>query len=596
MLFLTRTSKVDYELYGQRLNRRGCVYVDRDKLIAVYHGLSAKSATCYKLCLRIMQSNSDTVYYDLSRDIVLKYLQKWENVGEHRLRSRNVKGLSLNSGNVLQPLMDAGFANEFLGAYTSYTSLFARVNKLSGLLGSLELADCVGNMDEVLLNVPFTAVVQQNLRFNYNNKDIIAVPWEMNSTFKAPKGKCLVWGDIDQADMKVAYNLLLMNEENSKLMLKYPDTYEGFSRLIAAMDGSEFDYDTFVSERDVYKKYCLETVYGTHAGKGKTEDKFVKSFVRFLSTCSRYQMYKEIIEDRINSGLPMTIQGYFGHQEILSPVSDNRNKALNTPCQTTTSELVIIIVNSILDKFESLGFGSDDVDVYFVRHDEPIFVMSLELLSYLWVYYEHSSVQIDNWTPLGLKFSVGYTYTEPDEELMESYQTCVKINKHNITIASVPNGSGSGSGSVKFMPMGHTAFFGVGSFVVSDRILLCICNESRSNGLRADYLIVSKCDLYNFVRTKFLELSSYFKGFGYGAVVVYNPWSSEDFYDLEPNGLQIKFDVKANTLGFTADVLAQCAASLYCSRDGLEFTGLLDAVTANADLFNSVGKLGLINV
>lgn len=74
--------------------------------------------------------------------------------------------------------------------------------------------------------------------------------------------------------------------------------------------------------------------------------------------------------------MPFAVKSYFGHEEIINVDSYDRNplfKALNTPIQAGTSEVVILTVNKILDMFYELGYTEDDVSVYMVRHDEPVF-------------------------------------------------------------------------------------------------------------------------------------------------------------------------------------------------------------------------------
>ncbi|MFQ9150775.1 MAG: hypothetical protein ACLR6B_03780 [Blautia sp.] len=218
------------------------------------------------------------------------------------------------------------------------------------------------------------------------------------------------------------------------------DKYEGIARPIAKANGEDFDYESFKKNRNLYKVYVLETIYGTRGSSIQSTRSFIQSLAKYLDSCEKYTEYVRRINNTIAMNLPVITRGYFGFEQAapsnLFRDVDIRNFALNSPIQTGTSEIMILTVNAIIDKFRSLGYGPDDVSVYMVRHDEPVFKISKKVLKDAWVFKNASEIYVDDWIPLQLDFKYGYYYGEEDAGLAEAVDYSVDLNAHKIDIVT----------------------------------------------------------------------------------------------------------------------------------------------------------------
>lgn len=54
----------------------------------------------------------------------------------------------------------------------------------------------------------------------------------------------------------------MRSPENDEIMNRYEDKYEALARIVSKSLGREFDLDKFKTDRKLYKKLTLATVYG----------------------------------------------------------------------------------------------------------------------------------------------------------------------------------------------------------------------------------------------------------------------------------------------------------------------------------------------
>src|SRR5699024_7556787 len=143
------------------------------------------------------------------------------------------------------------------------------------------------------------------------------------------------------------------------------------------------------------------------------------------------------IDKYLEYQVPITIDTYFGNK-VYVPKQNSRdetkNKSLNAPFQSGTSEVVIKIVMSMIEKFRSLGYGPEDIRTYIVRHDEPVFMVSEKCIKDAWVFEECKEIFVDSWRPLGLDFTYGYSYLVEDEGLTERINASIQENINKVSI------------------------------------------------------------------------------------------------------------------------------------------------------------------
>lgn len=478
MQFYSRRDKVDVDLYEERLNRMGSIFLDLVGVGTYAQQQACKAATLHRLCLRYMNLHAKDGFSALSSDSVKHYLQVTEGIPRQNFKKKGVIGESLSTDKVLIPLLKNGYAPDFLKLYIAHQSCKSRSNNMTAFYKRHSATEKIRGWEEYLTPIPFTANRNVNLRFNYSNENLISLPKDMRGVIKAREDYVLVWGDFAQSDARIAYNLLLKDEVNIKYILAFPDDiYAGFANWVQEYQRVELEkllanakafregvmqengqdvgtvniemYEKLLSEwkpftgfkskeeRDLYKVYVLETIYGTRFHKVAEAGKFIQTLGRVLDACPKYKKFWDDIKKRAAFGFPLRVQCYMGHVEHVmafsgARINDTLFKCLNYPVQGCTSEFMIVTVNRILDKFYSLGYTEDDVHVYYCRHDEPVFEIKKSVMKDSWIFGDYSRIQVDDWTPLGLDFSFGRVYGEVEQNLMDDFHLSTKINAGNL--------------------------------------------------------------------------------------------------------------------------------------------------------------------
>ena len=448
MIQITRdTAIVDVDRYDNYLNDVGYLtYYRKDLEISSKYLLGVRAHYAY-LAARTMQLHSNFNYYVLERETIYRYLTRVEHCPASFFHHGRTKDFSLDMKRSLQPCIDEGYAVEFLTYYCAFSKTKKRIEDMEKLLGRCTAPvgkDAEGNQ---LYKMPFFAKQDSNLRFTTVNENVIGIPRDLKSIFHAEDGYCLVWGDFEQSDWRVAYSLFINSKEDEDIMNSVDDKYEAIARVIARRNGVEFNLEEFKAQRPMYKTLVLAAVYGKRGSKVKAENDFLQMMGRFLSTCERYMRFVNRLLLYKSLNLPIYLKSFFGHVEAINiNVSDEQllHKGLNTPNQSCTSELIIMQVNSIMDTVESLGYGPDDFRIFFVRHDEPIFIMKKSLISELgWIFKEHEDIQVEDWMPLKMPFYFGTVYSEKDPELTAQYEESCAKHKDKIHTGITRTGDSS---------------------------------------------------------------------------------------------------------------------------------------------------------
>lgn len=415
------TEDPDYDVitYGQALENDSYLTFDKQIIEQAYYEMRSKEKVSERLALQTMIYYTGGKLRFLNTPSIYTYLTAFEGCPEHYFNVRGRTNISLDTKKVLSKLVANNYAPEFLHYYMDYKSYNSKANKLLSVLACDEVVG-KNKAGKSLYKLPYNVNVQQNLRFNYKDIDVIGqIPKDYTYAYSAPEGYCLAWGDFAQSDWRIAYNLFIRNPENDKIMNQCDDKYEALARIIAKNSGQEFNLENFKKMRPVYKVNTLATIYGTRSSLIQEDNAFIRMFTKFLMDSPKYVEYVERIKDKVKLGLGVTVTSYFGYEQIISPAYESAmvNKCLNTPVQTCTSEIMIMTVNKILRMFYELGYTKDDIRVFMCRHDEPIFIMKEHVLKDAWIFKEFESIYVDDWTPLKLDFNYGYSYKRPDEEL-----------------------------------------------------------------------------------------------------------------------------------------------------------------------------------
>lgn len=521
---------VDVDTYNDRLHKNGYILYDRKKMQDIYYYENAQLYTYCELAKDVMCHHSNGFHSSLDRMQIFNFLTKYERCPRHYFVKRNKEGeesISIEMKKVLDKLLSNGYATEFLDYYKHYQSYKSSCGTIKKLLDECIEIGGKSNTGKQLHAIYYDVNVQQNLRFNYRDRDIVALPKAYSNTFTVEDGYFLVWGDFAQSDFRIAYNLLLRDKNNLEIMTKTEDKYEGLARLVAESEGTDFDINKFKSMRDLYKTLTLSCMYGTRDSIEKNKKHFVDMISKFLDTCPKYVEYEKRIEDRKELGLPFTVQSYFGHQEIINPNSykgDILYKALNTPIQSGTSEVVILTVNKILDIFYDLGYTEDDISVYMVRHDEPIFKVSEKVKKDLWVFNQASTIIIDNWIPLKIDFSCGYYYKEEDKNLMSEMKKTYVQHLDKIDMFKPDD-------DVKeYYPLNPVLHLSIYYEKLKEYSIITICDIEKD---LADIKLIKTTDdevIRQFIYSKFNEIENNSFKDDYFSVVIYNNYYDDELF------------------------------------------------------------------
>ena len=402
MLKFSKNSHVDVDLYEKRLKRDGYIVIDTDKMRSIRDYMDNVTNSLSELARTIMAANSGNLYSRLSKENIYNYLINMEGVPERRIGTTPGGDVSLDVNKYLKPLYEDGFAEEFLSVYIKWVASKTKNSLINGILSKCYETVSDKYEDRYLKKCNFNVSQKDNLRFFYKESNIVGISKIFNESIVPPPGYVLVSGDFAQSDFRIAYNLLLRNEDNAKIMDEVEDKYEGMARILDKALGKPFDLEDFKESRDIFKVNILGPMYGKTYARSQKSQAFITRMNAFLATCNNYQKFKSSITNRMEIGLPLVIESYFGHTETIPILqgkkgfTDTLNKALNTPIQTGTSEIMILVVNSILDKFYSMGYTEDDVRIYYSRHDEPLFIIKEDVMKDSWVFKNASEIIVDS--------------------------------------------------------------------------------------------------------------------------------------------------------------------------------------------------------
>lgn len=585
MLKFSKDSYVDVDLYESRLKRDGYIVIDTEKMRSIRDYMDNVTNSLAELARTIMSANSGNMYSRLSKDNIYNYLIGMEGVPERRIGTTPGGDISLDVNKYLKPLYEDGFAEEFLGIYIEWVATKTKNSLINGILSKCYERVSDKYEDRYLKKCEFTVTQKDNLRFFYKESNIVGISKIFNESIVPPPGYVLVSGDFAQSDFRIAYNLLLRNEENAKIMDEVEDKYEGMARILDKALGKPFDLEAFKESRDIFKVNILGPMYGKTYSRSQKSQSFIARMNAFLSTCDNYQKFKNSITNRMEMGLPLVIESYFGHTETIPILqgkkgfTDTLNKALNTPIQTGTSEIMILVVNSILDKFYSMGYTEDDVRIYYSRHDEPLFIIKEELMKDSWVFKNASEIIVDSWSPLNIDFTFHRRYGVYDEELEMQYKKSIMSNKDKIDVFE------RDKEFVPYTAIKQTELLGVYFDKVGDKSVICVYDDTEKRALFR--LIHDTNEFHVFEQAKALVLSTctdLFRADCNGALVRNRHLEQDIFH----GGILYKFiKVDSSNEVATAKILCENMCLRLAKRDGYDYAPTVN-LQSFADLIRGV--------
>lgn len=599
MLELTKDSDIDVLGFERDLTYLGFLYVDREALVTSIDVLTYRIETMHALCKDVMACNTGFALNDLSTKTITKYLIDFEYCPESILYPQGKATPSLDRKKVLDRLYSMGKAREFIDKYIILKSLKSKRGLLKGILESCEKTDKISHDGKPLYKVGFNLREQDNLRFYTSEKNVQSVPRDFLGCFKCPNDYVIVSGDFEQSDLRIAYSLMLRNEQNMDIVYSCTDMYEAFARIFLR---DEFDLEDFKENRNsIYKGITLGPIYGETKGNTPKEQYYIDRANEYLNKyCPQYVEFKRRINEKISLGVPLNIESYFGNSQSIPesfngrPMKDfeRRNKALNAPIQTGTSEIVIATERSIMNEFAKVGATPENggIYAYLTRHDELIFMVKKDFLNHSYIFQNHETVKVDNWFPLKIGFEYLTAFKHPSEDITEFAHRFYSREPELLVKPKefIPN---------KFIPVKDTlsVCIGLSKIPEIDSTIMVFYNE-KSNKVSADFIPSTEADkLYETVISRIGRNSQALRATGNDMVFV-----QTDMYMQKSSiyvGILIKFlNNFSNTLFTKSCLIADHLAREYCRNNGikthLEDSTFLDnnqefikSVLANGELF-----------
>ena len=421
MLRISETHSMDE--YLALLRESNIIYIDNDRLMNAVKDAQYMSDDLKALTLLELRIESAGSYQTVTPQNIAYFL---EDIGidmDSRYRNKKTKGYSLDKKKVVEPLIENGVEVELLTAYRNYRTYKAYASTLSGLEMAKKIHSKT-NDGRWILEYPTHVGERENLRAYYRDIAVVSIPKLYSNMITTPSEEWhLVWGDYPQADWRFAYNLFIKDETNVDIMRACEDAYEGLARIV---EGDKFSAESFKELRKAYKVDALSSFYNSKNNKA-----IPTAMRNYFRTRRRYNKYIYDLSILYKFKMPIPCTSYFGYTQLLPEAyyeDQFLSKGLNTPIQTFTSHVVNETVFGILKRFYDLGYTKDDIRLYYVRHDEIIFMFTDKILKDAWVFKDCSEIRIDGFTPIKLDFHYGNFYQEEDAELTEKVNR--EINAH----------------------------------------------------------------------------------------------------------------------------------------------------------------------
>lgn len=391
------------------------IYIDKVELRKRIRRSRTQAKTAESLGRLRLKVESSGVYSSLHKDSLIPYLQGCGvNLERHRTKSGNI---SFSADKVVIPLIERGIQVGILEEFVKFNSIMRKISNMQSILDMhVPVVSFNNEANKCICEYPTTVTQRDNLRFYYSNIAVVNIPRDYSSIITVPSDDMfLVWVDFPQADWRFAYNLFIANDAMNEIMNTCDDSYEALARIV---EGDDFNIDMFRANRALYKQYALEVFYNSHDSAN------VPNLIRNLfMSCPRYVKYHNDLKQLYQLKAPIKCSTYFGHTEIL-PLSYDVDrfisKGMNTPIQGFTSQIVMAVVKAVLTSFWELGFDSDDINAYMVRHDEPVFICKNTILRESWLFNDLNRIHIDGFSDIPLEFHFGTNYKVECKELTKA--------------------------------------------------------------------------------------------------------------------------------------------------------------------------------
>ena len=415
------------EEYLQLLEKSSTIYIDNARLEQAIRDVSYKADDMQALTLLELRIESAGSYQNVSPDSLIDFLERIDVDLSKRYRNKKTKGASLDMKKVIEPLIRDGVEVDLLSAYKTFRSYRSYASTLQ-TLGMSRKVHTTTSDGRHILEYQTHIQERENLRVYYQDIAVVSIPKLYSRIVTGPDESWhLAWCDYPQADWRFAYNLFIQDETNADIMRACDDAYEGLARIV---EGDKFDADAFKESRKAYKVDALSIFYNS-----KNNKPIPTAMREYFHSRRRYSRDYFVLSILYQFKNPIPCTSYFGYTQLLPEAAyldAFLSKGLNTPIQTFTSHVVNETAFGILQRFYDLGYTEDDIRLYYVRHDELIFLFKDSVIKDAWVFKDCSQIHIDGFTPIKLDFHFGDYYQDEDEDLTNRITRNMELHPENI--------------------------------------------------------------------------------------------------------------------------------------------------------------------
>lgn len=400
------------------------IHMENERLYRAYEDACYYADDYKHLATLWLKIESAGMFNYLNPDSIIDFLIRI-GVDMERYARRNSNSYSLDKKRVIEPLIERGIAVELLEAYSKFKTYLSYSNSLKSLVNASPKFHTTQS-GRMILDFPTHIEERENLRVYYSDINVIAVPKVFSNMITTQDdAHFIAWCDYPQADWRFAYNMFIRDEQNIQIMRSCSDAYEGLVRMV---EGDAFNPEEFGEKRKEFKVHCLKVLYNSR------DPAPVPTAIRkFYRSCTKYQRLIFDLTALYYFKLPIPCTSYFGYEQLLPEgayADAFISKALNTPVQTMTSHVVNETVINMLHMFWDLGYTKDDVNIYYVRHDEFLLICSRKILKDAWVFKECSEIFIPGFSPIHLDFHFGNYYQQEDAQLTKQVEQSIAASDH----------------------------------------------------------------------------------------------------------------------------------------------------------------------
>lgn len=389
----------------------------------------------YEVHLRdFIYIRSGGIYRTIEKSSVIGFLKEFEGVPASDFVNKDVE--SSLAEEVMTKIAAKGLAAEFVAMYSEYTSLKSSLGNFRNLYNSGYSTDQFSISGHRLRRIDYKLADAVTGRVYTREQNIQNIAYRYLPTISVPAGYIIQASDFDQIEPRLQYYLMYRDTTLDESYMYAKDTYEF---MFNVMSPSNTDLFTKKFRNDYFKTAFLATVYGqderqTAAGMGNPA--IAKDIHRWLENNESRQSYMRKLQTKIDAGGTINIVTFFGNRISIDLDSENSSahalfkKLVNYPVQATAHEIVAHYALMLYDRAAAQGIN---IQIYFSRHDEPLFVVPVEHLgAYKQIVDELSVIEIADWKPMTVDTNFSFNYKGDLEGLNTFYIPCATIEPEEI--------------------------------------------------------------------------------------------------------------------------------------------------------------------